>query len=63
MTRRDWLRRTALSITAVRFPARDFEITKYGAVGDGKKVSDRRQSVKLSPPVIRRRRPRRGSRG
>ena len=39
MTRRDWLRRTALSVTAVRFPARDFEITKFGAVGDGKKVA------------------------
>jgi len=37
MTRRDWLRRTALSVTAVRFPARDFEITKFGAVGDGAK--------------------------
>ena len=37
MTRRDWLSRTALSITAVRFPARDFEITKYGAAGDAKK--------------------------
>ena len=35
MTRRDWLHRTALSVTAVRFPARDFEITKFGAVGGG----------------------------
>jgi polygalacturonase len=38
MTRRDWLRRTALSVTAVRFPARDFDVTKFGAVGDGKKL-------------------------
>jgi hypothetical protein len=39
MTRRDWLRRTALSITAVRFPARDFEITRFGASRDAGKLS------------------------
>ena len=38
MTRRDWLRNAALSVAAIRFPDRDFDITKFGAVGDGQKL-------------------------
>src|SRR5258708_37380358 len=42
MTRRQWLHQTAMAVGAARvptprFPTRDFEVTRFGAVGDGKK--------------------------